>query len=221
MIKINDNQKKALKDYALAVVASAVTMGVALLTDMAPHYAVVIGAAAQEGQMMVRVSNDPYTVRYSSLQASEPDGVPVLDDGVWNLQKLLAKKPLVNPTTGEVYPAEAIAPGVMTQGSTDPEAPEYQSRSTWDAAERVIELRLPYQAIGFSDPSSLQALRVDADGSIGTETVGRVGITVVLGGKVFGTNGYAWEPWQKATWHERLKAGFEVFARAVIAANSP
>jgi hypothetical protein len=46
MIKINDKQKKALKDYTLAVVASAVTMGVALLTDMAPHYAVVIGALA-------------------------------------------------------------------------------------------------------------------------------------------------------------------------------
>ena len=46
MIKINDKQKKALKDYALAVVASAVTMGVALLTDMAPQYAIVIGALA-------------------------------------------------------------------------------------------------------------------------------------------------------------------------------
>ena len=46
MIKISDKQKKAFKDYGLAVLASAVTMGVALLTDMAPQYAVVIGAVA-------------------------------------------------------------------------------------------------------------------------------------------------------------------------------
>jgi hypothetical protein len=46
MIKLNNKQKKALKDYGLAVLASAVTMGVALLSDMAPQYAVVIGAIA-------------------------------------------------------------------------------------------------------------------------------------------------------------------------------
>ena len=43
-MKITSKQKKALKDYGLAVLASAVTMGVALLTDMAPQYAIVIGA---------------------------------------------------------------------------------------------------------------------------------------------------------------------------------
>lgn len=46
MIKLNAKQKKALKDYGLAVVASAVTMGVALLSDMAPQYAIIIGAIA-------------------------------------------------------------------------------------------------------------------------------------------------------------------------------
>ena len=36
--------KEALKDYCLAVAASAVTMGVSLLLDFAPEYAVLIGA---------------------------------------------------------------------------------------------------------------------------------------------------------------------------------
>jgi len=45
-MKLNAKQKKALKDYGLAVFASAVTMGVALLTDMAPQYAIIIGAVA-------------------------------------------------------------------------------------------------------------------------------------------------------------------------------
>jgi hypothetical protein len=45
-MKLNAKQKKALKDYGIAVLASAVTMGVALLTDMAPQYAIIIGAVA-------------------------------------------------------------------------------------------------------------------------------------------------------------------------------
>ena len=36
--------REAFKDYCLAVAASAVTMGVSLLLDFAPEYAVLIGA---------------------------------------------------------------------------------------------------------------------------------------------------------------------------------
>jgi hypothetical protein len=35
--------KAALKSYLRAVLASAVTMGIALLTDIAPEYAILIG----------------------------------------------------------------------------------------------------------------------------------------------------------------------------------
>tara|TARA_R110000868_G_scaffold90810_1_gene251669 strand:- start:286 stop:522 length:237 start_codon:yes stop_codon:yes gene_type:complete len=35
--------KAALKSYLRAVLASAVTMGLALLTDLAPEYAILIG----------------------------------------------------------------------------------------------------------------------------------------------------------------------------------
>jgi hypothetical protein len=43
---LSDKQKKAIKDYGLAVVAAAVTMGIGLATDLAPQYAVIIGALA-------------------------------------------------------------------------------------------------------------------------------------------------------------------------------
>jgi hypothetical protein len=36
--------RKALKDYSIAVLASAVTMGISLALDFAPEYAVLIGA---------------------------------------------------------------------------------------------------------------------------------------------------------------------------------
>ena len=114
-----------------------------------------------------------------------------------------------------------ITPGEMVFGTTDPSDEDFDSRSTWSADGKVIELRLPYQAIGFSDASSLQAYRIEPDGSVGTDTVDRVGITIVVGDEVFETAGYAWEPWQIPAWHERIKDGGEVFAEAVIAANTP
>lgn len=62
MIKLNAKQKKALKDYGLAVVASAVTMGVALLTDMAPQYAIIIGAIAAPATKWASKNSKDYGV---------------------------------------------------------------------------------------------------------------------------------------------------------------
>lgn len=45
-LNITEKQKMAFKSYLRAVASSAIVMGVALLTEMAPHYAVLIGALA-------------------------------------------------------------------------------------------------------------------------------------------------------------------------------
>jgi hypothetical protein len=45
-IGINKKEQLMIKSYLRAVFASAVTMGIALLTDMKPEYAVLIGAVA-------------------------------------------------------------------------------------------------------------------------------------------------------------------------------
>ena len=44
--KLSPKQIKAIKSYLRAVAASAIVMGIALLTDMAPQYAILIGAVA-------------------------------------------------------------------------------------------------------------------------------------------------------------------------------
>jgi len=44
--KLSDKQVIAIKSYARAIAASAVVMGIALLTDLAPQYAIMIGALA-------------------------------------------------------------------------------------------------------------------------------------------------------------------------------
>ena len=61
-MKINAKQKKALKDYGLAVLASAVTMGVALLSNMSPQYAVLIGAIAAPAMKWASKNSKDYGV---------------------------------------------------------------------------------------------------------------------------------------------------------------
>lgn len=43
---LSKKQVAAIKSYLRAVLASAIVMGIALLTDLAPQYAVMIGAVA-------------------------------------------------------------------------------------------------------------------------------------------------------------------------------
>ena len=45
-MKLNKKLKKAIYDWGLGVAAAAITLAVASVTDLAPEYAVVIGALA-------------------------------------------------------------------------------------------------------------------------------------------------------------------------------
>jgi hypothetical protein len=53
-----------------------------------------------------------------------------------------------------------------------------------------------------------------ADGVVRTRHAGRVGITVAAGGSTLVTSGYDWKSWNRVTWHERRKAGWQVLRAA-------
>jgi hypothetical protein len=185
-------------------------------SDLGADYAVVIGPGAT-AEVMVRASNDPYLMRYADDLGYEAVDADRSADGnrSWNVQRLAVNRPLVVPSTGEPQPAEVIEAGVLRFGTSDPADDLFDSNAAWNADGTVIEVRLPYQAIGFADPSSRLAYRVHSDRSITTEPVDRVGVTVAFGGTTHQTSGYSWEPWQIPTWHERVKVGAEVLTAAL------
>ena len=45
-LKLSKKHKAIIKSYIRAIAGAAVAMGIALITDLAPHYAVLIGAIA-------------------------------------------------------------------------------------------------------------------------------------------------------------------------------
>ena len=57
---LDPKKKKMVTDYLLAVAAAAVTMGVALLTDMAPQYAVLIGAVTAPATKWASTNSKDY-----------------------------------------------------------------------------------------------------------------------------------------------------------------
>ena len=59
-MKLSPKQIKAIKDYGLAVIAAAVTMGVGLATDLAPQFAIVIGALAAPALKWANVHSKDY-----------------------------------------------------------------------------------------------------------------------------------------------------------------
>jgi hypothetical protein len=183
--------------------------------DPQADYAIVLGPG-ESGQAYVRASNDQYEILWGKLKGYIPFNEPALANasGVWNEETLITNRPLIIPSTQQELPVESFDAGQMRYGTSDPASRDYDCRATWCGGD-CLEIRLPYEAVGFSDPSSLQALHVGLDGTLGTETAGRVGISVAVGSLLHQTKGYGWDPWQTVTWHERVKSGSEVFAAAV------
>jgi len=174
--------------------------------------AVVLGPGPR-GRAYVRADADPALVPAPAAALPSTGSA----DSAWHLQRQIINRALTVPGTGEALPAEFFDVGILRSGTTDVTDPEFDSRVTWAVGD-VVELRLPLAMVGFSDPSSLQALVVGPGSTASTLAVPRVGITVAVTGSAPAvTRGYAWEPWQRAPFRPRLKAGAaSVFRDAVI-----
>lgn len=164
----------------------------------------------------VRASNDVNDVVYGAVFGFYPvDDAAVREgSGVWNPQRLITNRPFRLPVSGEQVPAEWFDLNPLPRGVSDPDHPAFDSRTIWAASGSVVELRLPHAMVGFADPSSLLGLVVGEDGAIGTTPVDRIRLTVVLDDEVVETD-YGWDPWNRVTWRERPKAGFDELARTV------
>lgn len=190
------------------------------LVGVGADTAVVVGPGSEAGAW-VRALNDINTLLMGGRRAAFKVGPDDKAHGRWNPQRLILSYPLDVPATGEHRPAQWFDLNPLVTGSSDPTSPEFDSRTTWAAAGDVIELRIPWAMVGFADPSSLAALKVSADGEVGTVETPRLGISVAVGTEGTDTDGYAWEPWDTVTWTERPKDGLELFVQAVTDVTRP
>lgn len=181
------------------------TPGVAPTSD----YATTLASEPTEGQVWVAGHADVYRQTYGRLRQFFEVDVADLEEGSqsWAHHRLITNRPLVIPTTGESFDVEVMNAGLLRRGTSDPSDPTFDSRHAWERNGSFIEIRVPFFAIGISDPSQRLAFQVDETGLTSSVLFDRVGIDVVVGDAHAMTTGYSWEPWQLPTWHERPKDG--------------
>ena len=180
--------------------------GTTVTTPAVSDHAVLVDGS--RAQVSVRADLDPTRLDHT-WQAGELSR-PV--DG-WVPLRLTINRPLRIPGAGR-RAAEFLDVGLLRQGTWDPAAAGYRSDATWQRRGRTLRLRLPWSALGLSDPSSRTALVLE-DGRATTVKVDRIGVDVVAAGKRIATKGFTWQPWQRTFSQLRVKAGVQAFVDAV------
>jgi hypothetical protein len=143
--------------------------------------------------------------------------------GAWSRPRQILNRP-VNVLGVGPQPAEFHDLSRLRWGTGDPDAPGFDHRNLVMGRGKVLEVRLPWALIGYSDPSSHQVLRGRRDGTVTSERTGRVAIAVQAGSAPpLRTAGYDWEDWSTVEFHERRKAGWGTVRRemATGAAKGP
>jgi hypothetical protein len=133
--------------------------------------------------------------------------------GAWVHPLQIVNRPYVVPATDAYRPPEFHELDPLPIGSGDPANPNFDQRTLVAADGKVVEVRLPWALLGYSDPSSLKLYEEHPKEATTTIEGGRVGIAVLSDGSaLLTTSGYAWDAWQAVTWNERRKAGFDGLA---------
>jgi hypothetical protein len=182
--------------------------------------AVTIGPGA-DARMVQATWTDPVAILYGAklgyLDVDPRDLRP--GSGAWVAPRLMLNRPRKDRRTGRRLAAEVADIGRLGWGPGDPRRPDSDVRNLVMGRGRVVELRLPWAMLTFSDPSDNRVYVQHPNGTVTTQYAGRVGLSLVgADGSVVPTRGYAWERWNRVTWHERRKGSWEPVRRAFAAA---
>jgi hypothetical protein len=174
------------------------------------------GQTAGEATSDVAVKINPSTKTATayiihSLNPIYLDGLDPVDYqpnrmGNWDLQQQSLNRSWPEVNGYPSRPAEFYDIGKLTEGTWNPEAPEFNSEALWNIKGRTINLRLPWSMLSFADPSSHAAL--DIVSGTGTRLVTSGIQAVVVSNKVFFDVGnIGWDEWNSVEYSERLKNG--------------
>jgi hypothetical protein len=129
--------------------------------------------------------------------------------GVWTRPALMLNRPYTVPSTGERRPVELKDISNLPWGTANPRSRRFDVRTLAAGRGSVVELRIPWALLGFSDPSARSLFVPAASGTFAGATAKRirVGATGPRTGLVRG-RAFALRGWNRVSWHERRKAGW-------------
>jgi hypothetical protein len=135
--------------------------------------------------------------------------------GVWTRPTLILNRAYTVPSTGERKPVETKDLGTLPWGTGDPSARGFDVRTLVAGTGSVVELRIPWALLGFSDPSSRSVFVAHPDGTFSSRTVKRIQIAAATPGqKLVRARAFPLKSWNSVQWHERRKAGWPTLRSA-------
>ena len=174
-----------------------------------------------ESRMLVNSAYDQHTWLYADQLDMIPDPTASHDSSAGDVLPwtLALSRELFLPETQEKIPFEEIEVGKMRRGITDPASPEFNNLADWYAEGDVLEIRIPWMLLGFTDPSQHLVWNnlYEADE---TESVKTEGLRIYPGTGASGGDTqsvaplhYSWSNWDEPAYHERRKKSFEILKR--------
>jgi hypothetical protein len=155
------------------------------------------------------------------------------DSGVFHSWKLAVGLLMESPDTKVNYPFEDVPAGELIRGTTDPSRQDYQSLASWNTKGTTIELRIPWGLLGYSDPSSRQAIsyKDTNDNTFVSETSEGIrfvpwikekkGSAAVIGldsgtepFPISELQVFRWKEWTDVKYNERKKRGYAIIKQA-------
>ncbi|MCZ8513817.1 hypothetical protein O9H85_15515 [Paenibacillus filicis] len=153
------------------------------------------------------------------------------DSGIFNPWKLSVGLQLTPPDAAKDFPFEDVPAGLLKRGTTDPASPNFNSLAMWEAKGNIVEMRIPWMLLGFTDPSSLQVMSYgDKGGKMYATTTKGIRLVPWIanrdGSGVIGLNSsdgvyqvsklpiYQWAPWNKVQYVERPKKSYDLMKKA-------
>ncbi|MGG4445225.1 hypothetical protein [Brevibacillus porteri] len=184
---------------------------------------------ADESQIQIAANYDfharLYGKRYGMLAVKEEEKKD--NSGLFKPWKLAVSLEMEPPDSKKYYPMEEVDVGKLIRGTTNPQDPQYDSRTAWQAKGKVVELRVPWMLLGFTDPSSLSVMSYEEDGkSFTTKKTKGIRILPLLVDtatkQIVGQNDYAvtklpmytWQGWEQVGYHERKKQSYSILKKA-------
>ncbi|MFE5323582.1 hypothetical protein ACFQ88_33355 [Paenibacillus sp. NPDC056579] len=178
---------------------------------------------ADDSAIYVNSAYDQHTWLYGSVQKLIPWKQEFARDGsgIFLPWKLPTSKELYLPQSKKKVPFEDVEIGIMKPGITDPDSPEFNNLADWYASGDVMEIRIPWMLLGFTDPSTAKVWRYPYEAG-GLKFVETKGIRIephlqpASGAQEAAVEPvqYKWNKWEKPEYHERFKQSYDILKQA-------
>ncbi|MFD0676007.1 MULTISPECIES: hypothetical protein [unclassified Paenibacillus] len=194
-----------------------------------------------KGRMLIASNYDLHARLYERSGLPDIDPKEKQDDsGIFKPWKLAVNYLLEYPDSRFNHPFGDVEVGQLERGYTDPSRPDYNSKAMWQAQGKVLEMRIPWMLLGFSDPSSLSVINYNQTSRSKFEVTQVEGVRIVpwivQDDKVLGREDsaaaepypvsrlpkYTWQRWEdKVDYVERLKQSYSIMKEAMQKIDGP